>query len=637
VSGTIGVDVGGTFTDVVVWDGTDILTSKVPSTPDDQSRGVVAGAGEHGPDTQRFLHGTTVATNALLERAGAETALITTPGFEDVLEIGRQDRPSLYDPGIERPPPLVARDRRVALAGLDKLSGVEAVAISLLYSYLDPAPEIAVREAVLTRHPEVLVSLSSEVAPEFREYERASTTVLNAYVQPVMARYLTRLTESAGRAGLPDDVLVMRSSGGLMTAAGAAAHPAAALLSGPAGGVVAATELGQALGSDHLISFDMGGTSTDVCRIDKGRPEISHERSIAGYPCRLPSVAIHTVGAGGGSIGWVDPGGALRVGPRSAGARPGPAAYGHGGSEPTVTDANVALGRINPDARFGADFDLHPEAARGALTDLGNRLGLDAAATAAGIIEVVEEIMAGAIRTVSVEQGADPRRAHLVAFGGAGGLHATALARRLDMAGVIVPRHAGVFSALGLLLSPPRLEGARTVMTEDQDHMDDVLVAVAEQATAALESSGVPQVEVLTAVDVRYRGQSHELAVDYQAGEGWDALAGRFHRLHVERNGFARPEDPIEAVTVRATALGSAAIAWPDLPPVAPAGEPARGSRQVMVDGSIEAAAVWWRPALAPGVEVAGPAVIEEPEATTFLGASERARVHESGALVVEW
>jgi N-methylhydantoinase A len=636
---TLGVDVGGTFTDVVLWDGSELRTAKVPSTPDDQSRGVVAGAEAVTDGADRFLHGTTVATNTLLERKGARTALVTTAGFEDVLEIGRQQRPSLYDPEAGRPAPLVSRERRIAEDAITAgtLDGVESAAVSLLYSYVDPSAEFAVREAIRRIRPEVPVSISSEVAPEFREYERASTTVLNAYVRPVMSRYLSRLAAAAAAAGLPGEVLVMRSSGGLITATGAAATPAAALLSGPAGGVVAATELGRALGKAHLISFDMGGTSTDVCRIDDSRPEISYERDVAGYPCRLPSVAIHTVGAGGGSLGWIDPGGALRVGPGSAGARPGPASYGHGGTEPAVTDANVALGRINPAARFGADLDLQPDLARAALAALGGHLDLGPVETAAGMLDVVEEIMAGAIRRVSIEQGADPRRAALVAFGGAGGLHATALARRLDMAGVLIPNHAGVFSAFGLLLSPPRVDAARTVMTTEPDVVDSALRSLTRQSADDLRASDVEPELVSSAVDVRYVGQSHELTVDYEPGEGWDALAGRFHELHAHRNGFARPQDSIEAVTIRASALGAPALTWSDLPPIRPIGDPGCGLRQTLVGGHTFDALVVWRPALVPGAEVVGPAVIEEPQATTFLGPGERATVHETGALEVEW
>ncbi len=636
---TLAVDVGGTFTDVVCWDGEELLTAKVPSTPENQSRGVLAGAKVVTTAADQFLHGTTVATNALLERKGARTALVTSSGFEDVLEIGRQDRPSLYDPAAVRPEPLVPRTLRTTVEALDEadLSAVEAVAVSLVYGYRNPASESAVRAAIHAIRPDLPVSLSSEVAPEFREFERTSTTVLNAYVMPVMARYLSRLAQVSAAAGLAEHLLVMRSSGGLISAAGAARHPASALLSGPAGGVVAATEMGRALGYDHLISFDMGGTSTDVCRIDDGRPEISYQRDVAGYPCRLPSVAIHTVGAGGGSLGWVDAGGALRVGPSSAGARPGPASYGFGGLEAAVTDANLTLGRIDPSARFGSDLVLQQDAGISALARLGDQAGLDVAQTAAGMVQVVEEVMAGALRRVSIEQGADPREAALVAFGGAGGLHGTALARRLDMAGLLVPLHAGVFSALGLLLSPPRQDWARTVLTTDPAEVEAMVAALGDLAGDHMRSDGLAPNEVRLAVDVRYVGQSHELTIDYSVGDGWGTLTDRFHRLHAERNGFARREDDVEAVTVRAEAIGSPALTWPDLPEAPPDGEPRRGNREVIVgDASVEAA-VWWRPALAPGTEVVGPSVIEEPEATTFLGFGERAVVHESGALEVAW
>lgn len=633
----MGVDVGGTFTDVVFWDGDSLRTAKVPSTPADQSVGVIDGADRLAGSVELFLHGTTVATNALLERTGAVTGLVTSPGFEDVLEIGRQDRPSLYDPDAERPPPLVPRSRRFPAVPSAGLADVEAVAVSLLYAYGDPSAEREMRTALLEENPGLFVSLSSEVTAEFREYERTSTTVLNAYVAPVMARYLRHLEAAVTRAGLADRVSVMRSSGGVMSAKEAARLPAAALLSGPAGGVVAATELGRLLERDHLISFDMGGTSTDVCSIDAGRPDVSFEREIAGYPCRLPSVAIHTVGAGGGSIGWVDAGGALRVGPRSAGADPGPACYGKGGIEPTITDADVVLGRIDPASRFGADLTLRPDSARKALATLAESLRMSVDAVATGMVDIAEEIMAGAIRTVSIERGADPRNAFLVAFGGAGGLHATALARRLNMAGVLIPAHAGVFSAFGLLLSPPRLETARTVLA---DRLEEVLMVASDLrggVSRDLQAAGVPPVRVATSVDVRYVGQSHEVSVDYQLGDSWTTVADRFHRAHQERNGFARPQDRIEVVTVRATAIGEPAVRWDDLPAVLPQGEASRGERAVLVRGRQATAEAWWRPALAPGRQVVGPAIIEEPEATTFLDEGERARVHASGTLEVEW
>jgi N-methylhydantoinase A len=641
---TLGVDVGGTFSDVVVWDGAGLATAKVPTTRD-QSEGVVAGAAAAGAsDISHFLHGTTVATNALLERSGATTALVTDDGFLDVIEIGRQDRPSLYDSFADRPEPLVPQERRHGRGGFDvgrDLRGVESVAISLLRAYDDPTAEMALRQAIAAELPGLPVSLSSEVAPEFREFERTSTTVLNAYLTPAVSGYLRRLVDRAGEAGLPLSVAVMRSSGGLIPVDAAAVLPVSVLLSGPAGGVVAAAAVGEALGRSHVVSFDMGGTSTDVCRIDNGVPEVAYQRSVEGFPCLMPSVAIHTVGAGGGSVAWIDDGGSLRVGPRSAGADPGPASYGKGGLAPTVTDANVVLRRIDPAARLGGDLKLDGEAALAAVARVGSRVGLGTAATSLGIVTVIEEVMAAAIRKVSVEQGVDPRRAALVAFGGAGGLHATSLARRLDMAAVIVPPHAGVFSALGLLLSPPRADASRTVILREPDgaELEHSLRSVGERALDALIAAvGGTATDVQHSVDVRYIGQSHEIAVPHEPGATWERLAARFHRLHDERNGFARPDDAIEAVTVRAVAVGEPVVRWADLPLDVGHGEPTRPSRSVVTAAGREVdAAVWWRPGLRPGDQIAGPAVVEEPEATTYLDEGEHATVAPGGALEVAW
>jgi N-methylhydantoinase A len=383
----------------------------------------------------------------------------------------------------------------------------------------------------------------------------------------------------------------------------------------------------------------MGGTSTDVCRIVGGRPEVAYERPVGGIPVRMPSVAIHTVGAGGGSVAWIDDGGALRVGPRSAGATPGPVAYGLGGTEPTVTDADLVLGRLDPEGRLGESIALDRSAAAVALGGLGLRLGMSAEAVARGVVEVVEAHMVRALRRVSVEEGADPRRSWLVAFGGAGGLHATALARSLDMAGVVIPPHAGVFSALGLLLAPPRVDEARSVMLRSPDaaQLDAAVREVAARASERLGASGATASSVVTMVDMRYLGQSHETAVPYRPGEGVEALTERFHAAHRTLNGFSLEGRQVEAVTVRAEAVGSPAITWADLPRPRPEGEVRRGDRLVLSGDGVARAGVWWRPALPPGHEISGPAVVEEPEATTFLAEGERAVVHESGALEVEW
>ncbi len=643
MTAVLGVDVGGTFTDFVRWDGESLTTGKEPSTPEDQSVGVMAGAGRLGP-VGEFLHGTTVATNALLERRGATTALVTSPGFADLIEIGRQHRPSLYDSFVDRSPALVPPQLRFEWAGDGEpptgLASAEAVAVSMLYGFSEPERERGIRTELRRTFPAVPISLSSEVVPEFREFERTMTTVLNAYLAPEVARYLEGLAMRCSEAGLPEDVLVMRSSGGLIPISEAARIPAAILLSGPAGGVMAAASLGDATGRQTLVSFDMGGTSTDVCRIEGGRPEVSYEREVAGYPCRLPAVAIHTVGAGGGSVAWRDAGGALRVGPRSSGAVPGPAAYARGGVEPTVTDANVVLGRLPHDAKLAGSLPIRPDLAAAAVEGLGHVLDLDGVATARGIAMVVEEVMAGAIRKVSLEEGSDPRRASLVAFGGAGGLHATALARRLDMSGVLVPLHAGVFSALGLLFSPPRVDVAQgTLLLADRgDRLDAEAGAVAAAARRRLdEYVGAAAVGVEVRIDVRYLGQSHEVTVPYEIGRGWAALARDFHELHRVRNGFARPDDPVEVVTIRAEAIGRAALQFADVPVPAPEGPVDLGRRPVITTEGVAEAAIVNRAGLAPGDQVVGPAIVEEREATTYLAPGDRACVHESGALEIEW
>jgi N-methylhydantoinase A len=627
----VAVDVGGTFTDVVAFDGSNVRSVKVATTAD-QSQGVLAGATELADSTDSLLLGTTIATNALLERKGAVVALITDPGFEDVIEIARQDRPSLYDPFIDRPLPLVDRANRVSYPNTRLAGGVEAVAVSMLHSYRDDSAETEIAAAI--SRDDLHVSLSSEVAPEFREFERTSTTVVNAYLAPLVEHHLKRLEQRARDVGFTDKVMVLRSSGGLMTVGRAARLPAAILLSGPAGGAIAAGALGSLLGLESVIAFDMGGTSTDVCRIEGGRPEVTYERTIDGHVCRMPSAAIHTVGAGGGSIGWVDPGGSLRVGPQSAGAEPGPACYGLGGAKATVTDAHVAMGRIGPRTALGGRLTIDPKASLAALERLAGQIGLDPRSTASGITRVAEEVMTGAVRTVSIEQGADPRRSWLIAFGGAGGLHATALARSLDMPGVLVPSHGGVFSALGLLLSPPRHDLARGVlMTTANAHSLDVIIAgLSDEAGGMLVGS-----TVVTLCDVRYLGQAHEMTVPYAAGEGWGLLADRFHRLHKERNGFSRPDDPIEIVTVRAEAIGEPPLSLDDLAEWRPAEPMESRQREILtVDGAVEAT-VFNRAGLGSGDRIAGPAIVEEAHATTYVGPGEEAVVHETGTLEITW
>jgi 5-oxoprolinase (ATP-hydrolysing) len=568
---------------------------KVLSTPDDPGRALREGLAALGPDTRPALlaHGTTVATNALLERRGARVALVTTEGFADVIEIGRQDRPSLYDIWADRPTPLVPRELRLEVGGrldaqgeeLEALDaalpevpeGVGAVAICLLHADLNPGHEQAVAAALGERG--IDVSCSSDVSPEFREYERTVTTVVNAYLRPVCRPYLNGLHE------LADEALVMTSAGGLARSDEAARLPAALLLSGPAGGVRAGAAVAAACGFPDAVTFDMGGTSTDVCLVRVGVPEPAPGREVAGLPVRLPSLDIHTIGAGGGSIARLDPGGALVVGPESAGADPGPACYGRGGTAPTVTDADLVLGRIPADAAFSGLGELDSAAARTALVEaLGPGGQGSPEELAAGVVAVVDAAMEQAVRAVTVERGVDPAGLALVAFGGAGPLHACALAEALGMQAVIVPPRAGVLSAVGLLCSPRQRELVRSWPDpSERDGIEDALAASGDEARANVagvgaagpeedersrttvpggvpaQSSASSAIEVEYALDCRYRGQSHELTVP---------SIEEFHAEHQRRNGYARPDAPVEVVALRARARRPAPLEPDALPPV---------------------------------------------------------------------
>jgi len=539
----LGIDVGGTFTDAVLLRDGMVLTAKVPTAAAQEESVVAAARAVGAADVERFSHGTTIATNAMLERKGARTAFVSTEGFEHLLHLRRQTRAHLYRLCDEHPEPLVPLDRchgvrerigpdgvlsQLELASLPDLDGAEAVAVCLLFSFRDPSHERAVAEELRRRVPGTHVVASHEVAPEFREYERASTTAADAYLGPVCARYFRSLAARCVDAGLPEP-LVMRSSGGVATVEEAAEHAALVLVSGPAGGVVGAAQAAAREGIENAISFDMGGTSTDVCLIAGGRAERTLERSVGGLPIRLPMVDIHTVGAGGGSIVWRDAGGAVRVGPESAGADPGPACYGRGGSRPTVTDANLLLGRL-PE-RLAGGVELDRLAAEHAME------GFDPA----DVVEVVNAEMLRALRVVSVERGLDPRDFALVAFGGAGPLHACALAEELGIATVLVPAAAGVLSALGLVASEERRDSVRSYLCPLED---------AGELSAEGEA------------DLRYRGQSFELTVPLG-----DELAERFHRAHEERYGYADRDRPVELVAVRTAEIRPG----PELSFVAPA------------------------------------------------------------------
>ena len=551
----VGADTGGTFTDVVTDDG---RIAKVLSTPDDPGRAVREGIAVLGGQRPRLLaHGTTVATNALLEGRGAPVALVATTGLADVIEIARQDRPALYDASVVRPPPLVPWPWRLEAGGrlaadgselepvaLDHLPEIPveaaAVAVCLLHADLDPMHEQAIAAALRERGHDV--SCSHEVSPEMREYERTVTTVVNASLRPLCRAYLHGIAEVA------EQVQVMTSAGGLVPVPVGADLPAALLLSGPAGGVQAGAAVAAANGFPDAITFDMGGTSTDVCLVLDGAPAPAGERSVGGYPVRFPSLDIHTIGAGGGSIAALDPGGALLVGPRSAGAAPGPACYGRGGTRPTVTDADLVAGRIPPGAAFGG-LALDRSAAAAALEGAG--------VSAEGVIQVIDAAMERALRAVSIERGVDPRGLALVAFGGAGPLHACALAEALDMAAVIVPARAGVLSAVGLLTSPQQRDLVRSWPTPaDHTALADAMTALAQTAIDLVGEGAHARI----ALDCRYAGQSHELTVP---------SVDDFHEAHRQRNGFARLDASVEVVALRATATAASTLALTDLPAVA--------------------------------------------------------------------
>jgi N-methylhydantoinase A len=558
----LGVDVGGTFTDAVLVAGDRLHTAKAPSTPRDQSegvmdavRGALEAAGASPDDIELFAHGMTVATNALLEGKGARTALVATDGFTDLVELGRQARRELYRLCAAHPAPLVPPERRFAAAErmgpdgvltalqdeaagrlADDVAGCdpEAVAVCLLHAYRHPEHEQRVRDALEERLGDgVHISLSHETVGTFREYERAATTEVDAALSPLLAAYLRRLVERTKDEGLPTPA-IMQSSGGLADIGVAADHAAFTVLSGPAGGAAAAALLSERCGEPDLLCFDMGGTSCDVCVVEGGAVRESAGREVGGRPLALPMVDIHTVGAGGGSIGWRDAGGALRVGPRSAGAEPGPACYGRGGTEPTVTDANLVLGHLDPGEPLAGGVELDADAAHEAVGRLADELGLSTEDCAAGIVRVANAEMVRAMRVMTVERGVDPRDFALLAFGGAGPLHAAAMADELGMRKILIPRASGVLSALGLAAADRRRDHAHTVFLHGDDLTADALAV--EDGDAAY--------------DVRYRGQSFELTVrDVEADP--KAVREAFEAVHEERYGYRDPEGEIEVVTIR--------------------------------------------------------------------------------------
>ena len=650
-----GVDTGGTFTDLVVADGKTLRVVKALSTPRDPARAVIASLEEGRVPKGRnvvVVHGTTVATNTLLTRTGARTALVTTAGFEDVLVLGRQARPSLYDIFQTLPEPLVADKLRLGIptrtrpdgrvpalpqkkdidALLAKLRAARpaSVALCLLFSYANPAAERKIARAL--RALGVPLSVSSDLLPEYREYERTSTTCVNAYVLPRMSTYLDRLDRAAGRR-----LRVMQSSGGSLSARAASSEPVRTVLSGPAGGVVGARAVARRAGFEKIITFDMGGTSTDVCLVD-GAVRTTSEAVVAGCPIRVPVIDIHTVGAGGGSIAWVDPGGLLRVGPQSAGASPGPACYGKGTSL-TVTDANLFLGRLHAATPLAGHLRMKPARVKRPLASLARKLGLRADRAAEGVLAIANATMEKALRVISMERGHDPREFALVAFGGAGPMHAADLARALQIPSVIVPQMAGVLSALGLLFADVTKDYSRTLLVRADNAgwklAKGVFSDLEGRARRQMRAEGVGPDDLVIerSLDLRYAGQSYELTVP-----ATPRFVERFHRLHAKRYGHADRDHDVELVNVRLRAIGRE-----PRPPLPRATGMRRGDArdarlglQTMIFGGERCRGqVLDRARLTPGVRFRGPAIVVESSATTIVPPDFRAAVDRHGNLVL--
>ena len=690
----IGIDIGGTFTDAALVDGETgaIRVVKVLTTPEDPAQGFMAalerGLAEcqaTGRDAAAVVHATTVATNAIIEGKTARVGMLVTRGFRDILEIGRQIRSRLYDVHLQKPAPLVPR--RFSLEVTERLDhegrvlqpldldevrqaarrlrhdDVEAVVVCLLHSYLNPAHERAVAEIVRTELPDVFLSVSSDVCPEYREYLRASTTAVNAAVMPIVSRYVDALESRLHALGAFAPFYVMQSNGGVMTSSSAKARPVYMVESGPAAGVIAAGAIAAPYGYKNVMSFDMGGTTAKVGLIQDGQLRLSTEIEVGaqsvtplgegrggGYPIRTPVIDLVEVGAGGGSEAWIDAGGALRVGPRSAGARPGPACYGRGGTTPTITDANLVLGRLNPAFFLGGEMALDAAAARKAIADrVAAPLALDPIAAAAGIVEIANAHMIGAMRLVSVQRGYDPRQFVLVAFGGAGPLHANALARELGIPAVLVPPNPGIASAVGMLMTDLRHEFVTTRRVRldalTPEALESLFADFLVEGSARLDRDGVPASnrQMLRSVDLRYHGQSFELSIAVPAGSLTVADVGRlraeFDAAHERAYGYAAPEDAVELVNVRLAAIG--VTPRPRRAPLPPGGRDAakalKGTREVWFAeiGGWRNTNVLDRAKLLSGNVIGGPAIVEEHDASTLVHPGWEATVDQHGNLVV--
>ena len=668
----IAVDIGGTFTDLQVLDSRvgRVHAWKTPTTPADPSEGLMTGvreaAGKFGfslSDVGLLLHGTTIATNAVLERKLASGVLLTTAGFEDVLEITRHVRRDIYGLAPDPFPCLIARDRRLGvrermrwdgsvetpLALADTMAELaalrpEAVAICLLHSYTNPSHERALRAAILAAHPGLAVSISSDISPEIREYERTSTTVLNAVLVPVVRAYLQKLAARSGEGGFAPRIFLVQSNGGVCSLETAAEQPARLLLSGPSGGALAASRIAGELGRPNLVAVDMGGTSYDVSVVQGGSVSIVTQGEIDGLPVRLPMVEMRTIGAGGGSIAAVQAGGRLTVGPRSAGARPGPVAYGRGGTEPTVTDANLALGRLDAGFFLGGAMQLDMAATGAALQRLGQAIGLGPEAAAEGILALTNASLAAAVRLSLFEKGLHPSDFSLLSFGGAGGLHATEVADEMGMTEVIFPREPGTLSAYGIMFSDLVQDISRSrLFTLGEAALPDLASLIGDlraDADARLARDGVAQADrmLMVAADMRYHGQAFELLVPWgdvaaPGAASLAALEARFHTAHRQRFSYSSEGEAVEIVTLRVSATGR--LPRPATTAPEPAGRPSmKGRRPVFTSGAWREAVIWDREALKPGDAIDGPAIIEEAFATHYIATGWTAALGAAGAII---
>lgn len=677
----IGVDVGGTFTDLTLVDvaAQRVAIHKVLSTPADPSRAIMTGVTELLAREQvdfnlvdYFGHGTTVATNALIEKKGSKTGLLVTAGFKDLLEIGRQTRPALYDLQKEKPAPLVPGHLRKEIpervyhngnvrtpVDVDALkqavaelrsAGVESIAICFLFSFVNPDHEKTALAIVRDLFPDAYVTASHQVVPEFREFARLSTTVLNAYLGPVMRRYLGNLQTSVRQVGIRQDPYITQSNGGILSLQESIVSPVRTAVSGPSAGVMAATHVGRLVGLDNLITLDMGGTSADISLIHRGQPLLSMERTVEGWPVRIPMLDIVTIGAGGGSIAWLDAGGALKVGPQSAGANPGPACYGFGGTLPTVTDANVVLGRMNPQRILGGRMALKTELAQTAIqSHIAQPTRLSLLNAASGMIDVVNANMVRAMRLVSVERGYDPREFTMVAFGGAGPVHAVALAQELGIPRVLVPPAPGTLCSLGLLVTDIRVDFVRSLPLKPNPESLPKIVRIFDELVAngrrALDKENVPQAQrrLTRWIEARYQRQNFELPIPVDDQDltqvGIAGLAEKFHAEHKRLYGYARPQAPVEFVNFRLTAVGE----LPKAPiPLCPARNgnkpPSFGQRDVFFKdaGGYVTTPLYQRDDLRASDCIVGPAIIEQMDATTVLPPQMPLRVDAYGNMLID-